>query len=91
MIVERLSFQISPPDRVDDFIEADKKVWEPWLRQQRGYLHKTTTTYPGGRVDLRIFWDNKKNLAAAGRDPEIPALDVKLRAEFLGVFVKLPT
>jgi hypothetical protein len=91
VLIERLSFQINPPDRVEDFIAADEEVWEPWLRQQRGYLRKTYQRYPAGRVDIRLFWSTKKDLVAASKSPEIPALDVKLQAQFLGVFQRLPS
>ena len=90
MEIERLSFIISPPDRVEDFIDADAEVWEPWLQQQRGYLRKTYQRYPDGRVDIRIFWDSPKNLEKASKSTEIAALDVKLKAKFLGVFQRLP-
>ena len=90
MVIERLSFIVTPKDRIDDFIKADEAVWNPWLQQQRGYLRKHYQRYPTGRVDIRIWWDSQKNLDAAARSPEIPALDVKLKAAFLGVFQKLP-
>ena len=90
MQIERLSFIVIPEDRVDDFIVADALVWTPWLTQQRGYLQKTATVYPGGRVDLRIYWASKRDLDAASKSPEIPALDVKLRSAFLGVYQRLP-
>jgi hypothetical protein len=89
MEIERLSFLITPKDRVDDFIDADTAVWEPWLQQQKGYLRKHYQLYPEGRVDIRIFWDSKKNLDIASKSSEIPVLDVKLKAAFLGVFQKL--
>ena len=89
MEIERLSFLITPKDKVDEFIEADTAVWEPWLQQQRGYLRKHYQRYPTGRCDIRIFWDSKKNLEVAGQSPEIPLLDVKLQAEFLGVFQRI--
>ncbi len=90
MEIERLSFVVTPEGKVEDFIDADEKVWEPWLRQQRGYLRKTYQRYPGGRVDIRLFWATKKDLVAASKSPEIPALDVKLQAQFLGVYTRLP-
>ena len=89
MEIEKLSFQIIPEDRVQEFIDADEQVWGPWLQQQRGYLRKVPTVYPGGRVDLRIYWASKRDLEAASKSPEIPLLDVKLQAAFLGVFQKL--
>ena len=90
MEIERLSFLITPEDRVEDFIDADTAIWDPWLRQQRGYLRKTYQRYAGGRVDLRLFWDSKKNLEKASKDPQIPAIDVRLKAAFLGVYQRLP-
>ena len=90
MEIERLSFLVSPKDRVDDFIAADTAVWESWLQQQRGYLRKQYQRYPTGRVDIRIYWDSKKNLEQAAKSPEIPVLDVKLQATFLGVYNRLP-
>lgn len=90
MEIERLSFIITPEDRVEDFISSDEAIWDPWLRQQRGYLRKTYQRYAGGRVDIRIFWASKRDLAAASKNPEIPALDVRHRAAFLGVFQRLP-
>lgn len=90
MEIERLSFIVQPEDRVEDFITSDEAIWDPWLRQQRGYLRKTYQRYATGRVDIRIFWASKKDLAAASKSPEIPALDVRHRAAFLGVFQRLP-
>jgi len=89
MEIERISFILTPKDRLDDFIKADTAVWEPWLQQQRGYLRKTYQRYPTGRVDIRIYWDSRKNLDQAAKSPEIPVLDVKLQAAFLGVFQRL--
>lgn len=90
MHIERLSFQVTPTDRLEGFIEADAIVWNPWLRQQRGYLNKTIQRYPGGRVDLRIFWARLSDMEKAAKDPQIPALDVRLQATFLGVYTRLP-
>jgi hypothetical protein len=89
MEIERLSFLVTPKDRVDEFIDADTAVWEPWLQQQRGYLRKQYQRYPTGRVDIRIFWSTKRDLDQAAKSPEIPVLDVKLQAAFLGVFTRI--
>jgi hypothetical protein len=89
--IERLSFVVTPEDRVEEFIDADEAVWEPWLRQQKGYLRKTYQRYPAGRVDIRVFWATKKDLVAASKDPQIPALDVVLQSSFLGVYQRLPS
>ena len=90
MEIERLSFIVIPEDRVNDFLDADAAIWNPWLQQQRGYIRKVPTVYPGGRVDLRIYWASKRDLDAASKNPEIPALDVKLRSQFLWVYQRLP-
>ena len=90
MKIELLKFQVTPADRVEDFIEADEIVWEPWLRRQRGYLRKTCQRYPNGVVHLRLFWATGKDLEAASKSPEIPALDVRLKSQFLGVYTRLP-
>ena len=90
MQIERLSFVVTPADRVEDFIKTDATVWDPWLHQQKGYLRKTYQRYPNGRVDIRLFWATQKDLAEAAKSSEIPALDVRLRASFLGVFTRLP-
>jgi hypothetical protein len=88
--IELLSFVVQPPERLEDFIDADAEVWNPWLKQQRGCLRKTYTRYPGGRVHIRIFWASKQDWDAAAKDPQIPALDVRLQSKFLGVYTRLP-
>ena len=90
MEIERLSFQVIPPERVEGFIEADAKIWDPWLRQQRGFLRKTYTRYPGGRVDVRVFWASQRDWDTAAKDPQIPAIEVRMRSEFLGVYIQIP-
>ena len=91
MEIERLSFIVTPKDRVDDFIKADTAIWETWLQGQRGYLRKTYQRYSGGRVDIRLFWSTKRDLDAASRSPEISALTVRLQSHFLGIFQRLPS
>jgi hypothetical protein len=86
VVIELLQFRVIPEDRTEEFIDADAAVWGPWLTQQRGYLRKTATVYPGGIVHLRIYWATQRDLDKAGKSPEIPSLDVKLRSQFLGVF-----
>ena len=90
MQIEKLSFIVNPADRVEDFIVADAIVWDPWLQRQKGYLRKTYQRYPEGRVDIRLFWTTQKDLAEAVKSPEIPAIDVRLKSKFLGVFTRLP-
>ena len=90
MEIETLKYRIIPEDRVVDFLKADHEVWEPWLRQQRGYLSKTANVYPGGIVHLRLYWATKRDWDNAAKDPQIPALDVRLQSAFLGVYQRLP-
>jgi hypothetical protein len=90
MMIELLKFQVTPADRLEDFIEADEVVWDSWLRQQRGYLRKTYQRYPNGILHLRIYWATKRDLDAASKRPEIPAIDVRLTSQFLGVYTRLP-
>ena len=87
--IERLSFIVTPADRVQEFIDADRTVWEPWLQQQRGYIRKHYQRYADGRVDIRIFWASQRDWDKAAESPEIPALDVRLRAEFVGYYQRL--
>jgi uncharacterized protein (TIGR03792 family) len=89
MEIERLSFQITPEDRVEDFIDADKKVWNPWLQQQKGFLRKTYQRYPGGRLNILIFWARKEDWDRASKDSSIPAIDVMLQSQFLGVYQRI--
>ena len=90
MEIETLKYRVVPAERAQDFVDADETVWGPWLYQQRGFLRKTTTVYPGGVVHLRLYWATKKDLDRAAKSPEIPSLDVRLRAAFLGVAQRLP-
>jgi len=90
VIIERLSFIVQPEDRVEDFINADEVVWDPWLQQQKGFLRKSYQRYANGRIDIRIFWASAKDLEKASKSPEIPALDVRLQSSFLGVYQRLP-
>ena len=89
MEIETLKFRVIPEDRVNEFINADAAVWNPWLTQQKGYLRKMVSVYPGGILHLRLFWASKRDLDAASKSPEIPVLDVKLQAAFLGVFQRI--
>jgi hypothetical protein len=89
MEIELLQFRVLPEDRTGEFIRADKEVWGPWLANQRGFLRKTSQVYPGGVIHLRIYWASKRDLDAASKSPEIPVLDVKLQAAFLGVFTRI--
>jgi len=89
MEIEHLSFRVSPPERVQEFIKAEEEVWTPWLQQQRGYLRKTYNEYPGGRIDVRIFWATKRDWDRAAKDPQLPAIEVRMKSRFMGIYTLL--
>lgn len=91
MHIERLSFRVSPPDRLESFIETDAAVWDPWLRQQRGYIRKTYTRFGNGRVDIRLFWMSEWSMKTAAAKPEMKTVEVRFSATFAGVYNRLPT
>ena len=91
MHIERLSFIITPADRVEDFIEADAKVWDPWLQQQKGYIKKSYTRLGGGRVDIRLFWMSEWSMKTAAAKPDMRTVEVRFSATFVGVYTRLPT
>jgi len=86
MHIERLSFRVSPPERVNDFIDADALVWTPWLQQQKGYIKKTYTRVGNGGVDIRIFWMGEKQMQAAAAKPDMKTVEVRFSATFVGVY-----
>jgi hypothetical protein len=86
MHIERLSFIITPADRVEDFIEADEKVWDPWLQQQKGYIKKSYTRLGGGRVDIRLFWMSEWSMKTAAAKPDMSTVEVRFSATFVGVY-----
>ena len=90
MFIERLSFQVSPPDRVEDFIDADVAVWNPWLQQQKGYIKKTFSRLGNGRVDIRLFWMSERNMVAAAAKPDMKTVEVRFSSSFPGVYTRLP-
>ena len=79
MKIERLSFLISPPHKIQDFVDADKQMWDPWLRMRTGFIQKTATTHPGGRVEIQIFWSSKADQDKAAIHPELPIIEATFR------------
>ena len=90
MHVERLSFLITPSDRVEDFIDADAAVWDPWLQQQKGYIRKTYSRLGNGRVDIRIYWMSEWSMKTAAAKSEMKSVEVRFSATFVGVYQRLP-
>ena len=79
MKVERLSFLIFPPEKVDDFLETDEEIWTKWLRQRSGFISKRCLRYPGGRVEMMIYWRSKMDQARATDHPEHQIVDATFR------------
>lgn len=76
MKIESLTFQITPSQSVADFIDKHKEVWEPWLRQQQGFIIKQIDSVRGSQVTVLLFWDSQENMDRAyGKIQEIAALD----------------
>lgn len=65
MKIERMIFQISPPQHAKDFISLDSKIWNPWLRRQPGFINKISREIGGGRVELVLFWDSERSIKRA--------------------------
>jgi len=79
MKIERLSFLVFPEEKVDDFLEADAAIWDPWLRQRLGFISKRCLRYPGGRVEMMIHWQSKLDQAKAADHPEHQIVDATFR------------
>ena len=79
MKVERLSFYINPPGMVQKFLDADKQIWDSWLRMRPGFIRKTATAHPGGRVEIQIFWGSKADQQRAAENLELPIIEATFR------------
>ena len=79
MKIERLSFLVFPEEKVDDFLEADAAIWDPWLRQRPGFTQKRCLRYPGGRLEMQIFWKSKMDQARAADHPEHQIVDATFK------------
>jgi hypothetical protein len=79
MKIERLSFLINPSHKAQEFVDADKQMWDPWLRMRTGFIQKTAKIYPGGRVEIQIFWSSKSDQDRAAVNPELPIIEATFR------------
>ena len=86
MKIESLTFQITPSSSKAVFLDTYGKVWEPWLRQQQGFIRKQIDSVRGNQVTILLFWDSLANMERAyGKVQEIAALDDATR-KFPGSF-----
>jgi uncharacterized protein (TIGR03792 family) len=90
MKIEKLTFQVRPSELSQEFISQDRKIWDPWLKRQPGYLNKTFRVTPRNghsEVIVLILWKGEKELKSASlKEKEISLLDRKLRTVFPGTF-----
>lgn len=87
MKIERLLFQINPPEFTKDFLQADSEVWNPWLHRQKGFLNKTTRIIPGGLVEILIHWASEAALEKASqKKTEISMVERVMRSRSPGTY-----
>ena len=79
MKIEKLSFLIFPEEKVDDFLKVDEGIWSKWLRMRPGFISKRCLRYPGGRLEMQIFWKSKMDQARAAAHPEHQIIDATFR------------
>jgi hypothetical protein len=81
MILEQLTFAVHP-SVLKDWLKFEDDVWLPWLRQQRGFMHKQIDC-GGGLATNKIWWKDKASWdeAAQKKDEMIP-FNLKMRQMF---------
>ena len=79
MKVERLSFVVTPEEKVEDFLKADAAIWDLWLRQRPGFIQKRCLRYPNGRIEMQLFWRSKLDQDHAAQHPEHLIVDATFR------------
>jgi uncharacterized protein (TIGR03792 family) len=80
MRVERLHFQIKP-GKIEDFINADTKVWTSWLQRQPGYISKQYVRYPAGQLTVLVFWKSEQAMQKAVKQPGYASIEPQMKAE----------
>ncbi len=88
MILESLTFAVHP-SVLKDWLKFEEDVWLPWLRQQRGFMHKQIDCI-GGIATNKIWWKDKDswNKAAAKKDEMIP-FNLKMQQMFGSKVIRL--
>ena len=77
-VVEHLRLQV-PADARDVWIEAERQTWDPWLRQQRGFVGREVM-WDNHRQEgvLLIHWANRQDWESI---PEATVIAVQERFE----------
>lgn len=90
MKIEKLTFQVRPSGFSQEFESADRQVWDPWLKRQKGYLGKSfqvAERVSQTEVSVIILWRTENDLKIAGsKKDEISNLDRRLKSAFSGTF-----
>lgn len=85
--IERLTFQVNPPEYTKDFLMSDSEVWNPWLKRQPGFLNKTSRLVGNGLVELTIFWKSGEGLKGAeAKTQEREMVEAMMRQRFPGTY-----
>ena len=87
MKIERLTFQVNPPEYSKDFLIADSEVWNPWLKRQPGFLNKTSRIVGNGMVELSLFWKDVDSVKkASGKVGELDMVKKLMGDRFPGTY-----
>jgi hypothetical protein len=68
MILEQLTFAVHP-SVLKDWLKFEEDEWLPWLRQQRGFMHKQIDC-GGGLATNKIWWKDKQSWDEAAQKKE---------------------
>lgn len=68
MVLEQLTFAVHP-SVLKDWLKFEEDEWLPWLRQQRGFMHKQIDC-GGGLATNKIWWKDKQSWDEAAQKKE---------------------
>ncbi len=68
MVLEQLTFAVHP-SVLKDWLKFEEEEWLPWLRQQRGFMHKQIDC-GGGLATNKIWWKDKQSWDEAAQKKE---------------------
>lgn len=87
MKIERLLFQVNPPEFAKDFILSDSQVWNPWLVRQPGFIRKEHRIPSRGLVEVLVFWKSIDDMhKAAEKHQEIETVEAMMRNRTPGTY-----
>jgi hypothetical protein len=68
VVLEQLTFAVHP-SVLKDWLKFEEEEWLPWLRQQRGFMHKQIDC-GGGLATNKIWWKDKQSWDEAAQKKE---------------------